>query len=131
MFYFQGGNYEALDLADLPTIQASQKKGSVAMFDPVFGPVGRSPLEKETVLGVEVLPTVYSSESRREAPKLDLLLLGGRFCCLFHELLVEVVLSIYVGSVAIGRDESNTHACIYASTMYACLELPSSAPKHS
>lgn len=24
------------------------------MFDPVFGPIGRSPLEKESVLGIDV-----------------------------------------------------------------------------
>lgn len=48
------GNYEALDLADLPSIKAGAKQESSNVFDPVFGPVGRSPLEKESVLGVQV-----------------------------------------------------------------------------
>lgn len=61
----QEGRYEALDLADLPPIKAGSKTTgySSMMFDPVFGPVGKSPLEKETVLGFEVrcsVPTVQS-----------------------------------------------------------------------
>ncbi|CAM9631969.1 unnamed protein product, partial [Ectocarpus sp. 4 AP-2014] len=59
------GCYESLDLVDLPTgtsrvspgspTDSRARKGptSSAMFDPVFGPVGRSPLEKEAVLKVE------------------------------------------------------------------------------
>ncbi|CAN0081634.1 unnamed protein product [Ectocarpus sp. 6 AP-2014] len=59
------GCYESLDLVDLPggtskvspgsPTDSRARKGptSSAMFDPVFGPVGRSPLEKEAVLKVE------------------------------------------------------------------------------
>lgn len=58
----QSGWYESLDLVDLPGtsgvsgLGSAGRKGpsSSAMFDPVFGPVGRSPLEKEAVLTVQV-----------------------------------------------------------------------------
>ncbi|CAM9373029.1 unnamed protein product, partial [Laminaria digitata] len=56
----EDGRYESLDLVDLPGMEDSGSRngpggGNVAssMFDPVFGPVGRSPLEREAVLGPE------------------------------------------------------------------------------
>ena len=67
----QNGRYESLDLVDLPTIgtdsdgflgskapPGKKRQTSSAMFDPVFGPVGRSPLEKESVLTMQVKLTV-------------------------------------------------------------------------
>lgn len=55
----QAGQYEALDLADLPAIKAGAQGAASMMFDPVFGPVGRSPLEKESILGAEVRAVDY------------------------------------------------------------------------
>jgi len=67
--WLQRGCYESLDLVDLPgsslnseissAAEASRKGSSSgvtssAMFDPVFGPIGRSPLEREAVLNIEV-----------------------------------------------------------------------------
>lgn len=86
LFSFQRGNYEALDLTDLPSIQATQKQGSVAMFDPVFGPVGRSPLEKETVLDVQV------GAGSKQAPKL--LHLSCRVMWFNHHRLFAVVCTV-------------------------------------
>lgn len=64
----QSGRYESLDLVDLPPTDSKEfvgkkaflgtkREASNSMFDPVFGPVGRSPLEKESVLTVEVSHT--------------------------------------------------------------------------
>lgn len=51
----QSGRYESLDLSDLPGMLEPKKgKGASTMFDPIFGPVGRSPLEKESLLGINV-----------------------------------------------------------------------------
>lgn len=68
----QRGRYESLDLVDLPSTaseEAVNKKAFLgtkrettnAMFDPIFGPVGRSPLEKESILSVQVKDYLYYS----------------------------------------------------------------------
>lgn len=65
----QDGRFESLDLVDLPSTGASKNgnRRSSTMFDPVFGPIGRSPLEKEAVLGIDVR-SVFRSVFRATRP---------------------------------------------------------------